>query len=930
MRLNAPHFPHMTREIPKAYEPQLIEERWAQQWMDSGIYRAEESADGPVFCIVIPPPNVTGYIHIGHMLEHTQIDILTRWHRMRGDRTLWLPGMDHAGISTQVVVERELAKENLTRQDLGREKFEKRVWEWKAKSGGTIKKQMIRLGDSCDWSRERFTLDPPLYRAVLEAFLRLYREGFIYRGRYIVNWCPRCMTALSDLEVVHEERQGNLWYLKYPVIGTNEHIVVATTRPETMLGDTGVAVHPDDERYKHFIGKKILLPLMNREIPILADEAVDREFGTGAVKVTPAHDPDDFEMGRRHKLEEIDVMTEDAHMNANAGAYAGLDRFEARKRIVEDLKAAGLVERIETHMHSVGICERCKTVVEPRISTQWFMKMKPLAEKAVGAVKSGELSILPDNQRKIFLDWMENIRDWCISRQLWWGHRIPIWHCGKCKAMIPAASSDVTIVDGHARAAGIPGKCDRCGSAELEQDHDVLDTWFSSALWPFSTLGWPDETQDLRSYYPTSLLISGYDILFFWDSRMIMLGLQLTGRLPFPSLCLHSLVRDEHGQKMSKMRGNVVDPLDWMAKHGTDALRFTLAIKSAPGTDIALSEDAVLGYRAFANKIWNAARFLYVNFDKFEAGDDTLEEIASPESRKSAPHDEGGGLPLVDLWIFSRLAVVSTSVNKALEEFRFHEAAHEVYHFFWGDFCDWYIEWSKPRLADANREAARAAWRNMFAVFEEALRLLHPFMPFITEELWHQLPQVAGARSISLTQFPERESTWFHEEADAGIVMLQEIISAARSMRSEAKLDPRKRIPAEIFTADTALKSLVEQEGDAICRLGALVELRISTAPFNPSDGRIHTTANFDLRLVLEDALDKSAEIARIRKELPRLKASVESKQARLADGKFTGKAPAAIVDKERAAVAEAQAELEKLTKRLAQLDGGASGTASG
>ncbi len=922
----------MTREIPKAYEPQQIEERWAQRWMETGIYRAEESANGPVFCIVIPPPNVTGYIHIGHMLEHTQIDILTRWHRMRGHRTLWLPGMDHAGISTQVVVERELAKENLTRKQLGREEFERRVWEWKAKSGGTIKKQMIRLGDSCDWSRERFTLDPGLYRAVLEAFLRLYHDGFIYRGRYIVNWCPRCMTALSDLEVVHEERQGNLWYLKYPVAGTKEHVVVATTRPETMLGDTAVAVHPEDERYKHLIGKKIILPLMGREIPIIADEAVDREFGTGAVKVTPAHDPNDFEIGRRHKLEEIDVMTEEARMKANAGPYAGLDRFEARKRVVEDLQAAGIVERVENHTHSIGICDRCKTVVEPRISTQWFMKMKPLAEKAVRAVESGELSIAPENQRKIFLDWMANIRDWCISRQLWWGHRIPIWHCAKCKAMIPATNSDVTMVDGHARASGVPVSCGECGNAgagALEQDHDVLDTWFSSALWPFSTLGWPDESEDLRSYYPTSLLISGYDILFFWDARMIMLGLQLTGQLPFPSLYLHSLVRDEHGQKMSKMRGNVIDPLEWIARHGTDALRFTLAIKSAPGTDISLSEEAVLGYRAFANKIWNAARFLYVNFDKFESGDDTLENIASAESRASAPHDGGGGLPLVDLWIFSRLAAVSTNVNRALEEFRFHEAAHEVYHFFWGDFCDWYIEWSKPRLASADHEAARAAWRNMFAVFEEALRLLHPFMPFLTEELWHQLPQVEGARSISLAQFPERESTWFHEEADTGIVMLQEIISAARSLRSESKLDPRKRIPAEIYTGDAALKSLVEQENNSICRLGALSELRISAAAFNPADGRIHTTANFDLKLVLEDAVDKGAEIARIRKELPRLLASVESKKARLADEKFTEKAPAAVVEKERAAVAEAQAELEKLTKRLAQLDGGATGAGS-
>src|SRR5882724_7791826 len=504
---------NMAREIPKGYEPQLIEQRWAQHWVDSGLFRAEGSGDGPVFCIVIPPPNVTGYIHIGHMLEHTQIDVLTRWHRMRGERTLWLPGMDHAGISTQVVVERELAKENLTRQQLGRVEFEKRAWEWKAKSGGTIKKQMIRLGDSVDWSRERFTLDPPLYRAVLEAFLRLYREGLIYRGRYIVNWCPRCMTALSDLEVVHEERQGNLWYLRYPIVGTNEHIVVATTRPETMLGDTGVAVHPEDERYKHLIGKKVLLPLMNREIPVVADEAVDREFGTGAVKITPAHDPNDFALGKRHGLPEIDVMTEDAHMNSAAGAYAGLDRLDARKRIVEDLKAQGFLERVASHSHAVGICDRCKTVIEPRVSTQWFCKMNSMAAKAVEAVETGKISIAPENQRKIFLDWMANIRDWCISRQLWWGHRIPIWHCKDCSAMMPALNSNVAMVEGHARAASPPHKCEKCGSTNLEQDHDVLDTWFSSGLWPFSTLGWPDDTADLRTFYPTQLLISGYDIL---------------------------------------------------------------------------------------------------------------------------------------------------------------------------------------------------------------------------------------------------------------------------------------------------------------------------------------------------------------------------------------------------------------------------------
>ncbi|HEX2777819.1 MAG TPA: valine--tRNA ligase, partial [Candidatus Acidoferrales bacterium] len=521
----------MPREIPKAYEPREIEERWAKAWFDEKLFRAENSGDGSgrTFSIALPPPNVTGSIHIGHMLEHTQIDMLVRWHRMRGERTLWLPGMDHAGIATQFVVERMLLKEGIKRQDLGREEFERRVWKWKVESGGVIKDQMIRLGVSCDWTRERFTLEPALYRATLEAFLRLYRDGLIYRGRYMVNWCPRCLTAISDLEVVHNERTGSLWYIRYPVAGTKEHVVVATTRPETMLGDTAVAVHPDDERYQHLIDKKVLLPLANREIPIIADASVDREFGTGAVKITPAHDPNDFETGKRHSLPQIDVMTDDAHMNEAAGPYAGLERFVARARIIVDLENLGLLEKIAEHTHSVGTCDRCKAIVEPRVSTQWFMKMKPLAAPAAKVVLDGLIEVVPDNQRTILLQWLENIRDWCISRQLWWGHRIPIWHCADCKEMVPALDSRVEIFEGHARAASPPQKCPKCGGAKLIQDKDVLDTWVSAALWPFSTLGWPDDTADLRTYYPTSLLISGYDILFFWDSRMIMMALQLSG-----------------------------------------------------------------------------------------------------------------------------------------------------------------------------------------------------------------------------------------------------------------------------------------------------------------------------------------------------------------------------------------------------------------
>jgi valyl-tRNA synthetase len=555
--------------------------------------------------------------------------------------------MDHAGIATQVVVERELAKQGVQRRQIGREEFERRVREWKAQSGGKIKQQMMRLGASCDWSREKFTLDPPLYRAVLEAFLRLYREGLIYRGRYMVNWCPRCMTALSDLEVAHQERQGHLWHIRYPLAGSEESVVVATTRPETMLGDTAVAVHPEDERYRHLAGKNILLPLMNREVPIIADGYVDREFASGVVKVTPAHDPKDFEAGRRHNLPQIDVLTGDGKMSAAAGSYAGLDRFDARKRIVEDLRAQGLLERVTDHTHAVGVCDRCKTIVEPRVSEQWFCRMKELAQEAQTVVEQGVISVVPENQRTIYLNWMANIRDWCISRQLWWGHRIPVWHCSDCKAMTVARDSRVEVVNGHAQAASPPEKCAACGSSNIEQDSDVLDTWFSSALWPFSTLGWPDDTQDLRDFYPTSLLISGYDILFFWDARMIMMGLHLMkdrrtapgDRVPFRALYLHALVRDPEGVKMSKTRGNVVDPLELIEKHGTDALRFTLAVMAAPGTDIALSEERILSYRAFANKIWNAARFIFVNLEKFQAATGTrIEELAAPDVRALAPY----------------------------------------------------------------------------------------------------------------------------------------------------------------------------------------------------------------------------------------------------------------------------------------------------
>jgi valyl-tRNA synthetase len=897
----------MAREIAKAYEPQLIEPRWAEYWVKEALFKADPSSPGPVFSIVIPPPNVTGSLHFGHMMDHTEIDILTRWHRMRGYNTLYLPGTDHAGISTQRVVVKQLAEQGIDYRELGREEFEKRVWKWKEESGGKIVEQMRQIGDSCDWSREKFTLSPEMSQIVLEVFVRLYEEGLIYRANGLLNWCPVCLTVLSDLEVRHEERQGHLWHIKYPVVGTREFLIVATTRPETMLGDTAVAVHPGDERYAHLIGKKVLLPLMNREIPIIADTMVDREFGTGAVKITPAHDPNDFEVGRRHGLPEIDVMTDDAHMNANAGAYAGLDRFEARSKIVEDLKAQNLLEKVTAHTSAIGICERSGTIVEPRVSLQWFCKMKPLAEPAIEAVEQGEIRMLPDNRREEFLNWMKNIRDWTLSRQLWWGHRIPAWYCKE--------HGHITV----AREA--PAKCATCGSTNLEQDPDVLDTWFSSGLWPFSTLGWPANTADFKTYYPTSVLITGYDILFFWVARMAMLGIHFTGKVPFRAVYLHSLVRTRSGEKMSKSKGTGLDPVVLNQKYGTDATRFCLASMAAPGTDIVLSDDRLAGARNFANKIWNAARFLYVNLDKFEEGGTKLEELAAPEVRAKAPYAAGGKIPLVDAWLFARLAETTELMNAGLSDYRFHEAAQGVYQFFWGDFCDWYIEWAKPELQSADRERAVVAWKNLFAAFDAALRLLHPFMPFLTEELWHQLPQRAEAKSIALDRFPEARADWKNAGALSQVVLIQEVVTALRTIRAELKLDPKKKVAAEFATMDASARELVEANRIAIERFGVLSELRIvPREQFDAKTGAVRSTATFDVRFAYSETVDAAAEKVRLRKEIEGLQKAIGSKERQLGDETFRSRAPEKIIKGLEATLAEQRVELRKLQERLDQL----------
>ncbi len=896
----------MTREIAKAYDPQLIESKWAEFWSREDLFRADPAAPGPAFSIVIPPPNVTGSLHIGHMLDHTEIDILTRWHRMRGYNTLYLPGTDHAGISTQRVVVKQLAEQGINYRDLGREEFEKRVWKWKEESGGTIQRQMRQIGESCDWSREKFTLSPELSRVVREVFVRLYEEKLIYRANRMMNWCPVCLTVLSDLEVLHEERTGSLWHVRYPVVGTNEFIVVATTRPETMLGDTAVAVHPEDERYRHLLGKKVRLPLTDREIPVLADEMVDREFGTGAVKITPAHDPNDFEVGKRHKLPEIDVLNDDGRINANGYAYAGMDRFEARKKIVEDLKTQGLLEKIVDHTHAVGLCERSKTIVEPRISTQWFCAMKTLAAPALAAVERGEIQMIPENRRQEYLFWMRNIRDWTISRQLWWGHRIPAWYCEE--------NGHVTV------ARETPAACGTCGSKNLKQDPDVLDTWFSSGLWPFSTLGWPEKTADFERYYPTNVLVTGYDILFFWVARMVMFGIHFTGQVPFRAVYLHSLVRTGAGEKMSKSKGTGLDPVALNEQYGTDAMRFCLASMAAPGTDIVLSEDRLLGARAFANKIWNAARFLFVNLDKYEQTGATLEQLASPEVRAAAPYSVAGKVPLADEWLFARLADTIEAVNRALETYYFHEAAQQIYQFFWGDFCDWYIEWVKPELQSADAERAAVAWKNLFAAFDAALRLLHPVMPFLTEELWYQLPQKSGAKSIALDAYPVASDEWRNPSAVEEFAFLQDVIKSLREMRSQMKLDPKKKVKAEFSSVESGLRGALKTNMDAILRLAILSELSVSSARLEQSGGAARSTAQFDLRIPYSNAVDLAGESARLKKEIEGLSKAIQSKEKQLANPTFRERAPESIIKDMEIAVVTQKIELQKLNDRLSQL----------
>jgi valyl-tRNA synthetase len=884
-------------QIEKVYEPQRFEPHWAQWWIDSGIFRANSKAAGRVFSLVIPPPNVTGSLHIGHMLEHTEIDVTVRWHRMLGDNTLWLPGTDHAGIATQMVVERKLAAEGIQRRDLGREEFEKRVWEWKAEYGDNIKRQMVRLGASCDWSRERFTLDPGLSRAVREVFVRLYEKGLIYRGEYMVNWCPRCHTALSDLEVAHTDVAGHLWHIRYPVKGMpGRYLTVATTRPETMLGDTAVAINPKDERYLDLHGHTVELPLLNREIPIILDDLADPKFGTGVVKVTPAHDLNDFEAGRRHNLPKIQVIDENGVMTAAAGAYAGLDRFDARKRVVADLEAHGAMVKIEDYALSLGKCDRCKTAVEPLISTQWFVKTKPLAEKAIEAVETGRIEFIPANWSKTYFEWMYNIRDWCISRQLWWGHRIPAWHCKECREIIVARET--------------PERCPRCGAGEPVQDTDVLDTWFSSGLWPFSTLGWPDQTEDLATYYPTSLLITGFDILFFWVARMAMLGIEFMGDVPFRQVYIHGLVRDADRQKMSKTKGNVVDPLIVTEKYGTDAVRMALLQGAAPGTDIVLTEERMESSRAFANKIWNAARFLFLNMERSGVEPWVPERL---EDYRPQPDQVTLEVPIEDRWIFSRLNSCAEQVNRAIETYRYHEAAQVLWQFFWHEFCDWYLELKK--LYFRENSGLTPGWRNILAAFETALRLLHPAMPFLTEELWQRLGAPAAGRpsSVAIASYPQykQDATDFAAEREIGL--LQEIVTMARTLRTEGKLDPKQQLEGTLYSRSDALE-VAKRHGDAIQKL-ANVKLEFKTEAA-PKSAMMRSTAQFDLVLHVPKT-QEDAQRKRMEKEKEQLLKNIANSERQLGDETFLGRAPAHVVESIRKKLDEYKAQLAKIEDAL-------------
>ncbi len=871
--------------LDKGYEPHNVERRWYRFWEENRLFAAAEQNGRPAYSIVIPPPNVTGVLHMGHALNNTLQDILCRYRRLCGDNVLWMPGTDHAGIATQNVVERKLAQDGTDRHALGRERFIAEVWKWREAYGSAIINQLKRLGASCDWERERFTMDEGLSRAVRKVFVELHRQGLVYRGNYIINWCHRCATALADLEVEHEEIDGNLYHVRYPFAGGLEGgIPVVTTRPETMLGDTAVALNPEDERYRELKATAVILPIMGREIPIIRDGYVDMGFGTGGLKVTPAHDPNDFEIGVRHNLPSVKVIGDDGRMTAEAGRFCGMDRFECRKAVVEELKAAGLLLKVEPHRHSVGHCYRCKTVVEPNLSRQWFVRAKPLAEKAIAAVRDGRTRIVPETWAATYFDWLENIRDWCISRQIWWGHQIPAWTCEACGEMVVAEQA--------------PQACPACGSRNLRQESDVLDTWFSSALWPFSTMGWPDSTPLLKTFYPTAVLVTGFDILFFWVARMMMMGLHFMQDVPFRDVYVHALVRDEDGQKMSKSKGNVIDPLQVIERFGTDAFRFTLAAFAAQGRDIKMSDRRVEGYRHFINKLWNAARFALMHLERPWA-------MPAPEA-----------LSLPDRWVLSRLSRVTTELALALDAYRFNDAAAAVYTFVWHEVCDWYLEAIKPalhgKLAPEAREASLAV---LGRVLHDVLILLHPFIPFVTEEIWHKLPGTEG--SIMRARFPVGGPAP-DPDAERRMELLIEVIAGIRNVRGEMGLPPGMALEAVVCAPDEETRATVESHRDLVASLARLKSLEVTEQPMRPKGAATAVARGATIFVRLEGIIDFAKETERLEKELGKLSKELTAVCRKLDNQDFLAKAPADIVAKVNA---QQQELLEKQQKIQANLD---------